>query len=1285
MSTYRTPHSGLATVLAISLIFINSSFASFSTASNGHSVNATVPLRSSHKLPSLTFRGIEGSENARHLTMRRQAFPNQRGNQQVLNGTKYVSRQMPFSTRRTDNYKVKHATNINNEQANNVNAYSYVETSITHLDNTGYQTPGIYNQLVQPSSSMANLEIKLYGSVLFRINMNRVFGHILAVEKNLLTVNQHASLDLIMKTLALKQAYVFDVLKIFKQLQYSDRKAQFRMVLVALAYNVSPYVYCACKYWVDEIDGDRVDIYQLTAGIKEPSIFLAGIEASVIETCASTDAIVEQNPFGKMSVDVKQSLGPIFVSIFHKLKTREVILSQRIFGAILMNLPLGYLDPALEEYVEYIWIAAQQNSIQHWNDVASKVQYDSPVELVISVTKYLLRHGDTSSDLKRPLRYLLLHLRRASTTYPEEYSADMQVLFNNDGDLRKLFWMIQDDVIIPELIELRDLLIEYTKNVNISNMVEGMSKHIYRKPLDLLIAVLVRIQGRIQREDIKDLVTKLLSILTVEKELYPLSLTVPANVDLLILLNFLYVPNNSPEISALGKKIQDYLEQNLELLEDLSQLISKVDKTMCHRPVQCLVYVLVEIIHPSTVQRLRVPSTLILMIKKLLFVIRDTVSSDNENNVYDVLSFEVFIIIHILTGVDLEWNSEEPDLEKPGISIPPDYVDESENFTQQIIPSIRPPIELELPDFGPKPEFDPHPDFSPKPDFDQHPDFSPKPDFDPHPDTGPNPDFDPYPDYGPKPDFDPTLKPIDATDELPEELAHVPILPPNIDFETPFCVIFPKGDAPPYISPNEPSDKNDTGIVLEFPPITVLLQNFDPNTNFHPNELPEVPNISKPLQLMFGINYVKAILGKVDKAKYPTVISLLYDLLNHALTDWKVMTNPKLVSTIKAYLKAIDYLSATALLTIVVKYRKITSDVLYITFNPENPKDNNVDSRPPQKTPTGFMVLPVYHPKYLLQHVDPVDPYGTLIPKFEEGEDNPIEELINDGSLQEILGPQFNPLSSPNKATLLVVVLHKLIESNRVKFKPRLLKKLTAYLLSIKTVAMFTKMSDDYTYHLVELQPDPGINWQPETISLIVALPPGRNQDELNKLWIIKAFLAIPNLIDLLEIGTVPYSITRGELLKMIFKAAIWGNKISLDDETLDALKYYENKIMTNGFGALPVGWVWMEMIIISEEIPLGEIIEALLDYNNLPFDVPHAYNDVIKYLLENPYLLQSDDDFAFEQYHTKGSFLKGLFTHFLRVPDLDPNFKSQVRRLIPYIKQTGPGSERMNYATNDR
>lgn len=505
---------------------------------------------------------------------------------------------------------------------------------------------------------------------------------------------------------------------------------------------------------------------------------------------------------------------------------------------------------------------------------------------------------------------------------------------------------------------------------------------------------------------------------------------------------------------------------------------------------------------------------------------------------------------------------------------------------------------------------------------------------------------------------------------VPENITTL-LLPPSIEPNEPLKIQLLNDDIP-IVTPDD-HNKTVSGLVL--PKITELLKPANISDFSLNNDTPIVTQVLQPLSGIFGKNYIKKILQDKNINVYPTNIALLLAVFKKAITYQQVTTNMNLMNLIQKYISAIEYISPTILLPIVVSLKKLVSKVVYSTFNIHNLTQSIISERPLVKTTSDTITIPLVNPKIWLQSINPSDPYADLLPTLEEESAfakaiQPLKNILTSKKIVEILGSDFQPLVYPNKGTLLIMLLQKLRKTKTMQSDLDLQSLINMYICAIEIPSMNTQVSED---NLVKMMSETTGQWQPELTSLITALPTAKNIVEAAMIQQIKQLLIDSTLLEKLHITKPSSTMSRGELLHKIILSALSG-KMHLKKEVLEAFEYYKDKVEFTDMGALPIVWVWVEMYVVKAEINLGSMIQQTVDFNQLTYKEKIAYNDLIIYLADNSILLE-DEDFDFQKYKTQGQFIRGLFKHLLKKPQINEKIKKDIQKIHSRVMLTGPGT----------
>lgn len=507
-----------------------------------------------------------------------------------------------------------------------------------------------------------------------------------------------------------------------------------------------------------------------------------------------------------------------------------------------------------------------------------------------------------------------------------------------------------------------------------------------------------------------------------------------------------------------------------------------------------------------------------------------------------------------------------------------------------------------------------------------------------------------------------------------ERVSSAVVLPPNIDTDQPLKVQL-SNTGVPIITTDE--EYNGTvGIVL--PDVKDLLKSPNINDLMQNTKSPIVIQVLQPLHTIFGKNYVKKILKNVNVDIYPTNIALLLEIFKKAVTSPEVARIPSLKKLIYEYISAMEYACPTILFPIVASSKKLVSNVVYSTFNPNDLTHSTLAERPPDKLIVGSITVPLTNPKQLLQSINPFNPYGELLPTLEKGDAfeikiRPLKMILTSEKIKEIL-PDIEPMAFQNQGALLITILHRLRESKVIQSNSNLKYLIDNYIQAIEIPSMTIQVSED---NLVKMMSETTGQWQPELTSLLSALPSAKNDAEFTMLEDLEEFLADPILLEKLHIKKPPLTMIRGDLLQEIILSVLSGT-IRIDKQLLKTFKYYKNKIDFTDTGALPIMWMWVETFVFKAEIQLGSMIQKTVNFEQLSYKEKVAYNELITYLARNPNLLQDNKGFEIDKFETQGEFVDGVFQLLLTKPEVNKKIKKDIEVILPHVMKTGAGAVTM-------
>ncbi|XP_011138137.2 uncharacterized protein LOC105182425 [Harpegnathos saltator] len=1161
---------------------------------------------------------------------------------------------------------------------------------------------------------------KLKLSVTLRENIRYIFSYLLYGHENGLTEEQYASLHMLYDILRKRMVHVYNMLHILPKLENKDKNQQTKIVLSSMIENLPPYLSCTAKFLIGEIQLKKINLNVLLRPTKSERFnYLANISRDSIVQSKTKDTEEELREHDKYSNITQKALGPMFAKLLHILHTSTGSLSQELFGLILMNLPTSNDDPVLEENIRYLYEVTGNNLIINWDFIGNDPVGKDAYTLVFSVLSKILNNPSTDTAVKNAAVYVYNHLKITPSIYDNPNFKYTYNLIKQDLDLGLLLSAIVPQEFDEDAIRMKDHLLRYFmqnyRNKDLDEAVKGFNRFGYDNPLDLLMAFLTRILNRIPASKIEILqpAAALLSAVIMKKHVRTFTPFVSPEVDILILLESLRNPDLNPMLPKLVDSIKLELTSHPRMSVLLSTLIP-TEKDKCLTARQCLINTFQQI------QRLHahLPITLATKIQNVLYILQTTVQTHTFSMQYSMVPQNVDFynmgpknptmmndVNSMITKLDVSyaWNvnkyigemgphtqekSTERERENPTITASVETKEPAilspllhSTSPQTFYSTTRHTTTMEsIPE-----EFNFETEYSHAPEMIESSRKSSYNILPPIPKHALKPGklyehvthIAPYSSMSPESseEISENTAPKLSLEEtsVSGNISAAIVLPPLIKPNRPLAVQL-SNNGVPVVTTDERHDGTEPEIVL--PEIQLLLKSPDVDNFFEKVDTPIATRVLRPLSAIFGKNYISKILKDVNPRLYPTNIALLTALFKRAKNHPQVAKMPELMSSIREYIAGMEYVCPTILLPIVISLKRLTSDVVYSTFNPYDLTHSEISENPPDDSSSDTVTIPLVNPTTWLQPINPSDPYTDLLPTLPKDDAfgkklRVLKRILTHEKITEILGPDFKPLLYPNKGALFTTLLHKLQKVKAIQSNASLKSIIDLYIHAVQISSMNTKVSES---NLLKMMSESTGHWQPELTSLTYALPVPKSDAEIAMIKTMQDFLVNPDLLEKLRMAKPPMTMSRGEFLRKIIQKVLSSN-MHLEKRILKALKYYKDKVMISDMGALPIIWMWVQVYVVKAEVKLGDMIQKTLDFDRLPYQEKLAYNNLVTYLAENPHFLQNNEDFAFEKYKTQGEFVKAFLKYLLKKAQVSDHIKKNIRMLLPRVVLTGPGA----------
>ena len=418
-----------------------------------------------------------------------------------------------------------------------------------------------------------------------RENILTLFGCLLQRPMDFLTEPQYTSLHILFIELRNRPSRIHSITKEIKTVPKSDLTKQLISIMKILGKNLPPYIGCAAKFWVQELEEERIN-FKLLPPNTCPSTFN-------ILNKANTDLIkiqIYKKPIDAPTRMTEYVLGPTFVKILFDIQKVNVVLSQEIFGMILANFPLIPYDPILDENIRFILTVTLNAEIPSWQEIEMQSTPGEPYRFIKTVIAKILVLPNVPRQIKEALTYIRSHLKPVPITHINPDYSIMHQVNDKELNIEVLLSFIVPKVFSPEIICLKNRLLKYIQEDRLSQtwMLKESDRLRYMNPQDLLFAFLTKLQRRIpdQSSEVARTVSALLSLLLIDKQNKQFA-PVSKNVEILAILGYLDNPEFGPKVNQIYDKAINALVSKPELQIAMSKLIPS-DKGKCIAVDGCL-------------------------------------------------------------------------------------------------------------------------------------------------------------------------------------------------------------------------------------------------------------------------------------------------------------------------------------------------------------------------------------------------------------------------------------------------------------------------------------------------------------------------------------------------------------------------------------------------------------------------------------------------------------------------------------------------------------------------
>lgn len=1057
------------------------------------------------------------------------------------------------------------------------------------------------------------------------------------------------------------------VLSVLPTLDKTNKTAEILQIISTLQFELMPYSLCAVDYVRNAFEDGTINTTALLTkyseysngmlldGLTNDDIKLAG-QLSLSDGALPHDKSPSYIHYNKDDASVTYyQMGSIYVKIFDDLNLRHNQIQHVFIGLFIKELHNIYNCPVYAEYRNYLsqWIFRGQ--IPDWNEI--NLLYGNSVTMMTTFTYSLCDSKKISLEIKKASLYMLHQVMRSATNAPKDIIYDARnVADDNTFDITLLFglefYTRKDNYLTSLKINLLNYLI---KNINgsVHESFKEFDQYAYLTTTELSMAMLAHMQLRLPAQELNIIMT--ISALLAHKMLltYYRELTYPkpSLITILFIIDAIYQPTMNITIIEMMRKVEEEFinfirpknaYQPVDLF-DYTRLMPTRMECLC--PQYCANIMLKRLLSFGVNEKF--PKTLL---AGITYLHKYLVKINEINNDFKIVKRIQPPSLVVLKTIKSQPKPSVRLRQKPTMKKPKKKIN-SPTTTSTMRKNFKnlKPTKKNLLNNGIQRRSN---------------------------DKNQNLNIDKF-------DYRESAK----LPSISSVLRNASMLPPEIQSEG--CIVinsnFDETNNFPIVTTNPKPDS--FSIIL---PSMAELQEQPNNYYILEHVNPQCTNwikakIIKPITIIYGKNFMTKLLHKNWSIKYPTRISALISLLLAAVStrqNERKSIQPDVMLTIKKTIEILRLICPYLFLPMISRWRKLDVEVIWSTINTRQPTLIKIDDEPPMhnEAEADTVSLPLINPVYWLLPVDTVsDPLPSMMPKLPSNSEHmrKLQPLIETFKLKEInllIGEQIDISKFPNRGALFIWALHRLNRAKQVKSNAKLSKLIKLYLQAIQRPAMYLKIPMQFVVGNIAK----GQSKTVDLVRLMNALPQPRSEPE-RKMWkILQAFFSRINLLEELGIILPPRQTKCGDFLKLVIKTALTTSNIVIDQKTIDALRYYQDKIIYNGVGAANVVWIRFRKIIMESKMYVGKMIETVLPYDSLSRDNQKAYNCFIGYVNRHSELLNIKPDFPIEKFKTVGTFIKGFLQYILKSLKAESTVKACIKKLIPHIIHVGAGAKKM-------
>ncbi|XP_067015702.2 uncharacterized protein [Anabrus simplex] len=353
-----------------------------------------------------------------------------------------------------------------------------------------------------PLPDVDSIMSKLAASLTLHDNLVTVFGFLLTKADGSLGLELYVSLQQLLDATRQRAVRTVELLRLLQDMAREDPHRQLVRLFFELPKTCPRYLIGAIKTWQEALTNNKVNMTEMMMNAGRNVSLLQKIDPGLFPVMSSPTAFSEASS-RFVPAQVSSRMGKIFGNIMGEIINNSLDVTLPLVGYLLMHLQLSLYSPEVEEARQYLKDVLVENRSEHRVAVSSLSPSDKQdMYALVGAVLRALPTGDVF--VLEAVHAVLPYLHTPDCNTHNPYLSAMAPIVGGDHiqyDL--LFKLVTAGEFPDDIVMCKDKLMMSISGgkLDMETVLDGFVRYEYKKPLDLLLAVLQRIRRRARLED----------------------------------------------------------------------------------------------------------------------------------------------------------------------------------------------------------------------------------------------------------------------------------------------------------------------------------------------------------------------------------------------------------------------------------------------------------------------------------------------------------------------------------------------------------------------------------------------------------------------------------------------------------------------------------------------------------------------------------------------------------------------------------------------------------------